>query len=166
MSTTQQAIAITLIGFGATAVLDLWLALLKRMGVPTGSFALVGRWVAHMGRGRFMHASIAKAAPARNELVIGWITHYVVGMAFGAALVVLQGWAWVRQPTFAPALLTGVATVVMPLFVMQPAMGSGIAASRTPAPLQHCARSLANHAVFGIGMYLAATAVAASGLMQ
>ena len=160
MFTTQQLVAIILIGVGATAVLDLWLVLLKRLGVPTGSFALIGRWVAHMARGKFSHASISRAEPVSRELAIGWVTHYAVGIAFAAALVAMQGAGWVLQPTFVPAVLTGVATVAMPLLVMQPAMGSGFAASKTPTPLKNCARSVANHAVFGVGMYLAATAVA------
>ena len=159
MSTTQQLVAIVLIGVGATAVLDLWLIVLKRLGVPTGSFALIGRWVAYMARGQFRHASIGKADPANSELAIGWATHYAVGIAFAAVLVALQGGRWVQQPNFVPAFLTGVATAVMPLFVMQPAMGSGIAASKTPTPLKNCARSVANHAVFGVGMYLAAIAI-------
>ena len=160
MFTTQPSLAIVLIGVGATALLDLWLVALQRLGVPTGSFALIGRWVAHMARGRFSHASIAKAEPVGNELGIGWVTHYAVGIAFAAALVGVQGLAWIREPTFVPAFLTGVATVAMPLFVMQPAMGSGFAASKTPTPLKNCARSVVNHAVFGVGMYLAAIAVA------
>lgn len=161
MSTTPPWVAIVLTGLGATAVLDLWLAVLKRLGVPTGSFALIGRWVGHMARGSFVHASMARAEPVRHELLIGWFTHYAVGIAFATVLVVLQGSAWVRQPTMWPAVLTGVATVAMPLFVMQPAMGSGFAASRTPTPLKNCARSVANHAVFGVGLYLAAAAAAA-----
>lgn len=159
MVTTQDLYATIFIGVGATAVLDLWLLGLKRLGVPTGNFALIGRWVAHMARGRFSHASIAQAEPVTSELTLGWITHYAVGIAFAAALVAMQGSGWVQQPTFMPAILTGVATVAMPLFVMQPAMGSGFAASRTPTPLKNCARSVANHAVFGIGMYLAAIAI-------
>ena len=161
MFTSQESINVLLIGVGATAVLDLWLAALKRLGVPTGSFALIGRWVAHMARGTFRHPSIAKAEPVGRELAIGWATHYAVGVAFAAVLVALQGVAWVQKPTFIPSFLTGMATVAMPLLVMQPAMGSGFAASRTPTPLRNCARSLANHAVFGVGMYLAAVAVSA-----
>jgi hypothetical protein len=159
MFTTQNLFAAVVIGVGATAVLDLWLVVLKRLGVPTGSFALIGRWVAHMARGTFSHTSIAKAEPVANELTIGWVTHYAVGIAFAAVLVALQGSDWVQQPTILPALLTGVATVAMPLFVMQPAMGSGFAASKTPTPLKNCARSIANHAVFGVGMYLTAIAI-------
>jgi len=160
MISTQHMLTTAFIGIGATALLDCWLLVLKRLGVPTGSFALIGRWVAHMPRGRFSHASIAKAAAVRNELGIGWLTHYAVGIAFAALLLALQGTSWLQRPTFTPALLTGIATVAMPLFVMQPAMGLGFAASKTPTPLQNCLRSLANHAVFGAGMYLAAIAVA------
>lgn len=160
MFITQPLLAIVLIGVGATAVLDLWLTVLKRLGVPTGSFALIGRWVAHMARGKFTHASIGKAEPVHSELAIGWVTHYAVGITFAAVLVALQGSDWVQQPTFLPALLTGLATVALPLFVMQPAMGSGFAASKTPTPLKNCVRSVASHAVFGVGMYFAAIAIA------
>ena len=160
MPAFQTLAWIVLIGLGATAVLDVWLLLLKRLGVPAGSFALVGRWVGHVARGRLSHPSISKADPLPNELAIGWTVHYAVGVSFAAMLVSIQGPAWIRQPTLLPALLVGAATVVMPLFVMQPAMGSGFAASKTPTPLRNCLRSLANHAVFGLGMYLTAVALA------
>ena len=39
-------------------------------------------------------------------------------------------------------------------------MGAGIASSRTPAPLMNSLRSLTNHAVFGLGLYLSAAALA------
>lgn len=148
--------ATVVVGIGATAVLDLWLWGLKRLGVPTGSFALVGRWVAHMPSGRFRHPAITRAEPMRHELALGWAVHYAVGIAFAAALVAWQGVAWVHTPRLGPALLTGVATVALPLCVMQPAMGQGLAASRTPTPLKNVARSVANHTVFGVGLYLAA----------
>ena len=149
-----------LIGIGATAVMDAWLLLLKHLGVPTLNFAFIGRWVGHLLRGQFAHAAIAKAAPIRGELAWGWLTHYAVGVAFATVLVGLQGADWVRSPTLLPALAVGVCTVAAPLLVMQPAMGSGFAASRTPTPLKNCLRSLANHTVFGLGLYLSALVIA------
>ncbi len=149
-----------LIGIGATAVMDAWLLLLKHLGVPTLNFAFIGRWVGHLFRGQFAHAAIAKAVPIRGELAWGWLTHYAVGMAFASVLVGIQGADWVRSPTLLPALAVGVCTVAAPLLVMQPAMGSGFAASRTPTPLKNCLRSLANHTVFGFGLYLSALAIA------
>ncbi|AFU47277.1 hypothetical protein C380_17915 [Acidovorax sp. KKS102] len=149
-----------LLGIGATAVMDAWLLLLKRLGVPTLNFAFIGRWVGHLVRGQVAHAAIAKAAPVRGELAWGWLTHYAVGVAFAGVLLSLQGDAWVHSPTLLPALAVGMGTVAAPLLVMQPAMGSGFAASRTPTPLKNCLRSLANHTVFGLGLYLSALVIA------
>lgn len=149
-----------LIGIGATAVMDAWLVLLKSLGIATLNFAFIGRWVGHLFRGRFAHAAIAKSAPIRGELAWGWLTHYAVGMVFAAVLVGIQGADWASSPTLLPALAVGIGTVAAPLLVMQPAMGAGFAASRTPTPLKNCLRSLANHTVFGIGLYLSALAIA------
>lgn len=149
-----------LLGIGATAVMDVWLLLLKRLGIPTLNFAFIGRWVGHLVRCQIAHAAIAKAAPVRGELAWGWLTHYAVGVAFAGVLLSLQGAAWVHSPTLLPALAVGMGTVAAPLLVMQPAMGSGFAASRTPTPLKNCLRSLANHTVFGLGLYLSALVIA------
>ena len=75
-------------------------------------------------------------------------------------LLSLQGAAWVHSPTLRPALAVGMGTVAAPLLVMQPAMGSCFAASRTPTPLKNCLRSLANHTVVGLGLYLTALVIA------
>jgi hypothetical protein len=149
---------IALIGIGATAVMDVWLFVLSRLGVPTASFAMVGRWVGHFAHGTFAHAAISKATPVRLELALGWLVHYVIGIAYAALLVLVLGTDWLGQPTFLPALAIGVITVGAPWFVMQPAMGAGFASSKTPTPLKHCLRSLANHAAFGAGLFLAAAA--------
>jgi hypothetical protein len=151
---------IALVGVGATALMDIWLLLLSRLGVPIASFAMVGRWVGHFAHGRFAHAAVAQAAPIPFELGLGWLTHYVIGIAYTALLVALLGTAWLEQPTAVPALVFGTVTVAAPWFVMQPAMGAGFLALKTPTPLQNCLRNLANHSVFGAGLYVAAAALA------
>ena len=62
---------IAAVGIGATALMDLWLWALSRLGVPTTGFAMVGRWVGHFGHGAFAHAAIAKAAPIPCEVALG-----------------------------------------------------------------------------------------------
>jgi len=157
MDTTLQAFGqIALVGIGATAVMDAWLALLKRLGVPSLNMALIGRWAGHAFRGRWKHDAIAKSAPIAGEAALGWGVHYAVGIAFAALLVAAAGPSWMNAPSPIPALALGVATTIAPLFVLQPAMGAGIASSRTKTPLRNCLRSLANHTVFGAGLYLAA----------
>jgi hypothetical protein len=150
---------VILIGIGATAAMDLWIFVLKKVGAPTLNFALLGRWAGHLGRGTWRHDAIAKAAPVRGELALGWLAHYGVGIAFAGLLVAIQGVDWTRDPSPLPALFVGMGTVLAPWLVMQPAMGAGIASSRTPTPARNCLRGLANHTVFGAGLYLAATAI-------
>jgi len=57
-----------------------------------------------------------------------------------------------------PALAVGIGTVAAPFFLMQPGMGAGIAASRTPRPNAARLQSLLTHAVFGLGLYVSAWA--------
>ena len=145
------------IGIGATIVMDLWGWVRKRFfGVPAASYALVGRWLGHMPGGRFAHDSIAKASPVRGELIVGWTAHYAIGVAFAGLLLGIWGLDWARHPTLLPALIVGVVTVAAPFFVMQPAMGAGIAASKTPNPGTARLRSLLTHTVFGVGLYVSA----------
>lgn len=160
MTSLADILKIILIGCGATLLMDIWLMFLKRLGVQTLNFAFIGRWVGHLFRGRVAHASIARAAPVAHETRLGWLTHYTVGIAFAGLPVGLAGRAWLNAPSPGVALLTGIATVVFPLLVMQPAMGLGFAAAKTPAPLRNCLRSLANHGVFGLGLFLSASVVA------
>lgn len=159
LSTTGIGLVI-LIGVAATAIMDVWLLVLSRLGLPTTNWRLVGRWVGLMPTGRFAHTSIAHAPPVRGEHALGWLTHYAVGIAYAVALVAFVGSGWASQPTILPAMLFGAVTVAVPLLVMQPAMGSGFAASKTATPFKTCLRSLANHVVFGAGLYVAAAGVA------
>ena len=153
---TEIVLRSSIIGVGATAVADQWGFLLKSLGVPMLDFAYLGRWVGYMPEGRWFHARIAETAPVKGERYLGWGLHYAIGIAFAALLVSIFGPEWVRHPTLLPALSIGVATVAAPLFIMQPALGAGIASSKTPTPLRNTLKSLANHAVFGLGLYLAA----------
>ena len=160
MTLLQTAFQAIFIGIGATAIMDLWLMFIRRLGVPTMNFAFIGRWVGHLLRGKLAHAAIGKAAPIRGELALGWFTHYATGIVFAALLLAVQGASWTRSPTLLPAVAVGVITVLAPLCLMQPAMGAGFASSRTPTPLKNCLRSLANHTIFGLGLYLSAVLVA------
>ncbi len=144
------------IGAGATVAMDLWTLARRRLfGTPLADYGLVGRWIAHMAHGHFRHERIASAPPVRGERVIGWTAHYLIGIAFAGVLLAICGPAWARQPTLAPALALGIATVAAPFLLMQPGMGAGIAASRTPRPNAARAQSLVTHAVFGLGLYAA-----------
>lgn len=145
------------IGVGATAVMDVWAVALKRYWcIPSLNLALVGRWLGHLPRGTVTHANIAQARPVRDEAILGWTAHYLIGVLFAAVLLALVGQEWVQQPSFAPALLAGLVSVAAPFCILQPGMGAGLAASKTPHPAAARLRSLMAHTAFGIGLYLAA----------
>jgi hypothetical protein len=148
------------IGIGATAVIDAWALLRRRLfGIPLPDYGLVGRWIAHLARGRLRHEAIARVPAVRGERLIGWTAHYATGVCFAAILLGVAGAAWLQHPTLLPALLVGIATVAVPFLVMQPAMGAGIAASRTPRPAAARLQSVLTHAVFGVGLFLSAQLV-------
>lgn len=157
---SEIALRIVIIGAGATLVTDLWNLLLRRLGASTLDFAFLGRWVGHIPQGRWFHLRIADAAPVRGERWLGWGLHYGIGVAFAALAVALLGFDWARHPSAFPALAFGIATVVAPFFILQPALGAGVASSKTPAPFRNRLKSIVNHAVFGSGLYLAALAAA------
>lgn len=159
---TTLVLRAVLIGIGATITMDLWAVALKRfLGIPSLDYAMVGRWIGHFPQGRFRHQRIAAAAPVSGERLIGWSAHYAIGIVFAGLLLSIWGQDWAMLPTLAPALIVGLATVAAPFFLMQPGMGAGIAASKTPAPNIARLRSLATHAVFGLGLYLSALSLAA-----
>ena len=151
---------IVAVGIGATLLIDLWNLLLRRaFGIRSLSYCMLGRWLCHMTTGTFRHMSISNASQKPLECMIGWIAHYTIGVTFALVFVVVASTRWLARPTLLPALLFGIATVVFPLFVMQPAFGLGIAAARTPKPMQARIKSIGTHAVFGVGLYLGALAI-------
>lgn len=148
-----------LTGLGATLAVDAWALLRRRLfGLPLPDYRLLGRWLAHMPRGRFVHAPMAAAPPMRGERLLGWSAHYGIGIAFAALLPLGWGVGWLQSPRLGPALVVGIGTVAAPFLLMQPGMGLGIAASRTTRPNRARLHSLATHAVFGLGLYAAAVA--------
>ena len=147
-------------GAAATALLDLWAILLNRLfGFPLPNWAMVGRWVAHLPAGQFAHEDIGKAAPAGNELAIGWVFHYVVGIAFALATLMIGGAGWAGNPTLPLPLIVGIVTVGCGWFILQPCMGAGIAASRRPHAGRTRLLNVVGHIVFGSGLWFAALAM-------
>jgi len=145
------------IGIGGAALMDAWAVLARvAFNVQGLDYALLGRWIGHFPQGRFVHERIATAEPIPGERLLGWGAHYAIGIAFAMPLVAIWGIEWARSPAPWPAMLVGLVTIAGPWFVMQPAMGAGVAGSRTPNPGATRLRNLATHAAYGIGLYVTA----------
>jgi hypothetical protein len=144
-------------GVAATALLDLWNLLLNRIpGYPLPNWALVGRWFAHLSGGTLVHADIGAARPIANELAIGWIAHYAVGILFAGMTLLIGGRAWVVAPNLLLPLFVGWITIGCGWFILQPGMGAGIAASKKPDRVRIRLLNFLGHTVFGIGLFGAA----------
>ena len=150
-----------LIGAGATVILDGWALLVTRAyGAPAPRWDLVGRWVAGLPRGRFVLTNPGASPPVRGDLALGWLVHYAIGIGYAALLLAVAGLGWARQPTLGPALLCALLTLAAPFLVLQPGMGAGIAASKTPDPTAARLKSAIGHTVFWLGLYGAALVMA------
>ena len=148
------------VGVGATLFMDVWAMLLQRaFNIPSANYCLVGRWLRHMPEGKFMHASIAAASQKGSECVVGWVAHYVIGTIYALVFVAWMSGSWLARPTFLPAMLFGMGSVIVPYLVMQPLFGLGIAASKAPRPWQARLRSVVAHVTFGVGLYVCAVGV-------
>ena len=153
MSVLMQLLVGVLLGIGATASIDAWNTTLYRLfGVASLDYCLLGRWVGHIPRGLVRHRSIAAAARTPFECVLGWIAHYSIGIAL-AVLFVFGAPGWLTRPTVVPAVAYGILTVVFPFFILQPALGLGVASSAARRPVLARMKSLATHTVYGLGLY-------------
>jgi hypothetical protein len=147
-------------GVAGSALMDVWGLVLRRgFNVPTLDYALLGRWIGHFRQGQFVHERIGVAPRVRFERPLGWFAHYSIGVGFAFVLLAIVGLDWTRSPSIWAPMGAGLATIVAPWFVMQPAMGVGIAGSRSPNPSATRLRNVATHTVYGLGLYLAAVAL-------
>lgn len=143
------------IGVIATIGMDIWSIVAKHvLKWPTANWAHVGRWFGHMTRGVFVHQSIDESAPIPNELAIGWVAHYMTGIAYGLLYMAVVRGLLSSDPTFLSALVFGLVTLAAPWLLMQPCMGAGAFASRTPQPGLTRLINLSMHVVFGVFLYV------------
>jgi hypothetical protein len=146
-------------GIVANLATDLWNLLLHIViGLPLAQWGLVGRWVARMPHGVFIHRPITATPQARGETVIGWIFHYAVGIVYAALYLAIMRLGLGSEPTLVSALIFAIALLVAPWFIMQPALGLGFAAAGFPHPVAARAVNASTRAIFGLGLYLGAAA--------
>ena len=142
------------IGVGGTVLMDLWAVLLWLLaGQSKPNWAPVGRWFYHLKNGTVFHRDIGASAPYAHELALGWFSHYAVGIAYAFLLLLFTGTGWLAAPTFLPAWIWGIITVGAGWFLLQPGLGIGWAASKTPNPNKVRCFNLLAHTVFALGLY-------------
>lgn len=148
---------ILLAGVVATLIQDSWTFLLKTVtGRSPGDWALIGRWLAWMPRGVFVHRPITATPAVPGEAAIGWIFHYAVGIIYAALYLLIMELGIGSGATPISAVVFALVLLAAPWFVMQPALGLGFMAAQAPNPATVRAINVSVHAWFGIGLYLGA----------
>lgn len=161
-----------LIGIGATVTMDLFTLGQKHLlRQPSLDYAMVGRWLGHLSNLRLIHRPITASPNIPHERALGWAAHYLIGLLFAFILALLTSSApdlatalrTPLQPTLGQALAFGAITTLFPFLILQPCLGAGLAARRTPRPNLARLKSLATHLSFGFGLWLTATLLTALG---
>ncbi|AZC03413.1 DUF2938 family protein [Acinetobacter nosocomialis] len=155
MNTSTLFFQALCLGVGATVIMDIWLLILKIFKIPTLNFSFLGRWVGWIFQGKLIHQSIAQSPQIQGEYLLGWITHYSVGIIFALSFLVIVGSDWLIHPQFYSALIFGVVTVLIP-FLLCNRPWVVVLLRQNPAPFSELSKSLLNHSFFGCGLYLTA----------
>jgi len=160
LSAAQSAmLEILATGIVGTLATDVWQRLLQTIAsLPPPRWDLVGRWVAWIPRGVFVHRPITAAPPVRGEGAIGWAFHYAVGIAYAALYLAIMRLGFHSGPSLISALSFAIALLAAPWLILQPALGMGFFAARMPHPAAVRVVNVSVHAVFGLGLYLGAVA--------
>ena len=141
--------------FGAL-LMDLTEAAMAKIGIRSGvNIALVGRWCLGLTRGRLAHADIQASPPLPCEAGVGWAFHFLIGgggvALFYPAALLATGAPLPDQPLL-DGLIFGLATSVLPWFVLLPAFGWGWFGRRGPRGANALLASPLSHMPYGLGI--------------
>jgi len=140
-------------GVLGTIVMDLLNAVFARAGlIQKIDIRMIGRMSSGWARGRFRYNSPGEVGPTSNELALGYLSHYMIGVGLAVPFVVC--WGVSAEGPISPIwiFVFGVATTVASVFFVYPSLGLGLFGTRSPDGLRAPLSSLANHTFFGAGM--------------
>jgi hypothetical protein len=143
-------------GIGATVTIDIWSFLLRIFTGKSYGLIYIGRWLGYVPQGNFCHVSIVQTPPLEHEAIIGLVAHYIIGISFAFLLVKLFGATWLSRPSFLPALFIGIITLFIPILIVQPMLGFGIAFSKMPNQGVLLVKIFLIHVVYALGLYVIA----------
>ena len=145
-----------LAGVLGTLAMDSLNHLFARFGILTKiDMGMIGRMSAGWARGRFRYRNPNEVAEVANEFILGYLTHYAIGL--GLAFTFVVGWHLLVGGPASPAwaLGYGVLTTAASHFLVFPSLGLGVFGRLSPDGSKAALSSLANHLFFGVGMAVA-----------
>ncbi|SVE64096.1 uncharacterized protein METZ01_LOCUS516950, partial [marine metagenome] len=141
-------------GIIATLIFDLYqYSLSYAYNIDKPRWDLVGRYFAGLKNKKYFSEKIDEEIPIKYELLIGYVTHYFIGIIYGV-MYVLFNYIFFEDPSFFLALSFGFATVIGGWCVMMPFVYNiGFFASKKEERMQIIVQNLLAHFIFGVGLY-------------
>jgi hypothetical protein len=143
-------------GILGAVLMDITETLAAKLGISSGvNIALVGRWFLGLLQGRFVHANILVSKPLAGEVKAGWAFHIFIGGGV-VALIYPLFFTLVKLPLphnhLLGGLVFGLATSVLPWFVLLPSFGWGLFGHRGPKGSNALLASTLSHIPYGLGV--------------
>lgn len=152
-------------GLAGSFLMDITETVAAKRGITSGvNIALVGRWFLGLLRGQFTHSNILNSPSLHNEVKVGWAFHFLVGGG-GVALIFplffqATGLPFPDNHYLFAGLIFGLATSLLPWFILLPSFGWGFFGVRGPQGSNALLASMLSHIPYGFGV----GAVMAAGL--
>jgi len=149
-------IEMILMGVFATYFMDVLASCLaeRKIIYPFITPEALGRWFLYTLRGRFIHEDINKTPALNNEKIWCLISHYLIGIGLAGIYLFLDLIFPVIRNQPWMSLIFGIATVLLPWFMMLPGVGLGLMASKSSNKWLIIRTNLINHTNFGLGLLI------------
>ena len=142
-------------GIIATLLFDIFqISLTFAYGVNKAKWDLAGRYFIGVSKGNYIQEDLANEPAEQNELLIGYVVHYLIGVIYGLIYVIINS-LFLSEPSLLLALVIGFFTVLGSWCLMMPyAYNLGFFGSKIDEQKQIIVQNLLFHFVFGVGLYL------------
>ena len=142
-------------GLFATIIFDLYQSSLKyAYDIEKPKWNLLGRYFLGYKENKFIRKNLIEDEEIENELLWGYIFHYIIGLIYGIVFVILN-FLLFDYPSIFLAYIFGFITVIGGwCFLMPFAYNLGFFASKSENRAKILAQNLIAHFVFGTGLFI------------
>lgn len=143
-------------GIVGAVLMDVTETYAAKVGITSGvNIALVGRWFLGLLRGQLTHSNILDSSPRPQEVSVGWAFHLLVGgggVALIYPLIFLLSGASLPESHLLGGMLFGLASSLLPWFILLPAFGWGCFGRSGPQGSNALLASTLSHIPYGLGV--------------
>ena len=147
-------------GVIATIIFDIFqLSLNYAYGVDKPKWDLIGRYFLSYKKGIYTRITIADDEQEENELIWGYVIHYLIGIIYGIFYISLNLLMF-NHPSILLAYFIGFISVLGSWCYLMPfAFNLGFFASKSENKFKIMSQNLIAHFVFGTGLFIGLYAV-------